>query len=130
MLTVPEDPRVLELKKVEVHCFESYTMEAHQVCAWWALKEVCYKLSERLKGTSFSVLLSTVYDPSRWDTNDRRRIYHRGSSCGNNHVNPCRCCDDRVGGRSNHVDQVNDYVVVTAVAILVVIVVALGLLGF
>jgi hypothetical protein len=31
-LTIPEDPRAPEFKKVKVHCFESSTMEAHQVC--------------------------------------------------------------------------------------------------
>jgi hypothetical protein len=27
------DPRVPEFKGIKVHCFESSTMEAHQVCA-------------------------------------------------------------------------------------------------
>jgi hypothetical protein len=45
-------------------------MEAHQVCARRALKEVCNQLRERLKDTPFSVLPTTVYDPSRWDTFD------------------------------------------------------------
>jgi hypothetical protein len=46
-------------------------MEAHQVCARRALKEVCIQLGEKLKDTLFSVLLTGVYDPSRWDTYDR-----------------------------------------------------------
>jgi hypothetical protein len=53
-----------------VHCFESSTMEAHQVCARRALKEVCIQLGEKLKDTPFSVLPTEVYDPSRWDTHD------------------------------------------------------------
>jgi hypothetical protein len=89
---------VHEFKKVVVHCFESSTMgpRAHVldsqfrrtrewlssrrwwftasralpwVCAKWALKKVCNQLSQRIKGMPFSVLLTTVYDPSRWDTN-------------------------------------------------------------
>jgi hypothetical protein len=62
---VPVDPRVPEFKGIKVHCFESSTMEAHQVCARRALKEVCIQLD-----TSFSVLPTRVYDPSRWDTYD------------------------------------------------------------
>jgi hypothetical protein len=73
-LTVPEDPRVPEFKEVKVHCFESSTMEAHHVCARWALKEVCNQLSGRLKDTPFSILLTTVYDPSRWDTYDAKYL--------------------------------------------------------
>jgi hypothetical protein len=46
-------------------------MEAHQVCARRALKEVCIQLGEKLKDTPFSVLPTGVYDPSRWDTYDR-----------------------------------------------------------
>jgi hypothetical protein len=45
-------------------------MEEHQVCARRALKEVCNQLGERLKDTTFSILPTTVYDPSRWDTYD------------------------------------------------------------
>jgi hypothetical protein len=45
-------------------------MEAHQVCAHRALKEVCVQLGEKLKNTPFSVLLTAVYNPSRWDTSD------------------------------------------------------------
>jgi hypothetical protein len=67
-ITIPEDPRVPEFKVVKVHCFESSTMEAHQVCARRAFKEVCNHLGERLKDTPFSVLMTTVYDPSRRDT--------------------------------------------------------------
>jgi hypothetical protein len=55
-LTIPEDPQVPEFKEVKVHCFESSTMEAHQICAHQALKEVCNQLGERLKDTPFSVL--------------------------------------------------------------------------
>jgi hypothetical protein len=51
-----------------VHCFESSTMKAHQVCACRALKEVCNQLGERLKETPFNVLPTTVYDSSRYDT--------------------------------------------------------------
>jgi hypothetical protein len=69
-VTVPVDPRVPEFKGVKVHCFESSTMEAHQVCAHRALKEVCVQLGEKLKNTPFSVLLTAVYNPSRWDTSD------------------------------------------------------------
>jgi hypothetical protein len=69
-VTVPVDPRVPEFKGVKVHCFESSTMEAHQVCAHRALKEVCVQLGEKLKDTPFSVLPMRVYDPSRWDTYD------------------------------------------------------------
>jgi hypothetical protein len=32
-VTVPVDPRVPEFKGVKVHCFESSTMEAHEVYA-------------------------------------------------------------------------------------------------
>jgi hypothetical protein len=69
-VTVPVDPRVPEFKGIEVHCFESSTMEAHQVCARRALKEVYVQLGEKLKGTSFSILPMRVYDPSLWDTYD------------------------------------------------------------
>jgi hypothetical protein len=41
MLTIPEDPRVLDFMEVKVHCLESSIMEAHQVSARWALKELC-----------------------------------------------------------------------------------------
>jgi hypothetical protein len=64
-ITIPDYPRVSEFKGVKVHCFESSTMEAHQVCAHRALKEVCNQLGEKLKGTPFSVLPTMVYDPSR-----------------------------------------------------------------
>jgi hypothetical protein len=37
-------------------------MEAHQVCARRALKEVCVQLREKLKDTLFSVLPTRVYD--------------------------------------------------------------------
>jgi hypothetical protein len=50
-VTVPVDPRVPEFKGVKVHCFESSTMVAHQVCARRALKEVCVQLGEKLKDT-------------------------------------------------------------------------------
>jgi hypothetical protein len=73
MLTISKDPRVPEFKGVKVHCFESSTMEVHQVCTRQALKEVCNQLRERLKDTSFSVLPMTVYDPSRWDTYDNAK---------------------------------------------------------
>jgi hypothetical protein len=65
---------VPDFKKVEVHCFESSTMEVHQVCACWALKEVCNQLSGRLKDTSFNVLAMTVYDPNRQDTYDAKYL--------------------------------------------------------
>jgi hypothetical protein len=45
-ITIPEDPRVPEFTEVKVHCFESSTMEAHQVCARRALKEVYNQLGE------------------------------------------------------------------------------------
>jgi hypothetical protein len=45
-------------------------MEAQQVCARRALKEVCIQLGEKLKDTPFNVLPTRVYDPSRWDTYD------------------------------------------------------------
>jgi hypothetical protein len=48
-LTRPEDPIVPEFKGVKVHCFESSTMEAHQVCARRELNEVCNQLREILK---------------------------------------------------------------------------------
>jgi hypothetical protein len=69
-VTVPVDPRVPEFKGIKVHCFESSTMEAQQVCARRALKEVCIQLGEKLKDTPFNVLPTRVYDPSRWDTYD------------------------------------------------------------
>jgi hypothetical protein len=50
-------------------------MEAHQVCARRALKEVCVQLGEKLKDTLFSVLPTTVYDPSRWDTYDHTQYF-------------------------------------------------------
>jgi hypothetical protein len=75
MVTVPVDPRVPKFKGVKVHCFESSTMEAHQVCARRALKEVCNQLGEKLKDTPFSVLLTAVYDPSRWDTYDHAKYF-------------------------------------------------------
>jgi hypothetical protein len=50
------DPRVLDFKGVKVHCFESSTMEPHQVYARRALKEVYVRLGEKLKDTLFSVL--------------------------------------------------------------------------
>jgi hypothetical protein len=74
-ITIPDDPRVPEFKGVKVHCFESSTMEAHQVCAHRALKEVCNQLGEKLNGTPFSVLPTTVYDPSRWDTYDHTKSF-------------------------------------------------------
>jgi hypothetical protein len=70
IVTVPVDPRVLEFKGIKVHCFESSTMEKHQVCARRALKEVCIHLGEKIKDTPFSVLPMRVYDPSRWDMYD------------------------------------------------------------
>jgi hypothetical protein len=70
-VTVPVDPRVPEFKGVKVHFFECSTVEAHQVCARRALKEVCIQLGKKLKDTLFSVLLTRVYDPSHWDTYDR-----------------------------------------------------------
>jgi hypothetical protein len=48
-VTVPVDPRVPEFKGVKVHCFESSTMEAHQVCTHRALKEVCVQLERSLR---------------------------------------------------------------------------------
>jgi hypothetical protein len=48
-------------------------MEAHQVCARRALKEVYNQLRERLKDTSFSILPMMVYDPSHWDTYDNAK---------------------------------------------------------
>jgi hypothetical protein len=50
-------------------------MEAHQVCARRALKEVCKQLGERRKDTLFNVLLTTVYDPSHWDTYDYAKYF-------------------------------------------------------
>jgi hypothetical protein len=50
-------------------------MEAHQVYARRALKEVCNQLGEKLKDTSFSVLPTSVYDPSRWDTCDHTKYF-------------------------------------------------------
>jgi hypothetical protein len=50
-------------------------MEAHQVYARRALKEVCNQLGEKLKDTSFSVLPTAVYDPSRWDTCDHTKYF-------------------------------------------------------
>jgi hypothetical protein len=50
-------------------------MEAHQVCARRALKEVCVQLGEKLKDTLFSILPTTVYDPSRWDTYDHTQYF-------------------------------------------------------
>jgi hypothetical protein len=50
-------------------------MEAHQVCARRALKEVCNQFRERLNDTPYSVLLTTVYDPSRWDTYDYAKYF-------------------------------------------------------
>jgi hypothetical protein len=44
IVTVPVDPRVPEFKGIKVHCFESFTMEAHQVSARRELKEVCIQL--------------------------------------------------------------------------------------
>jgi hypothetical protein len=74
-VTVPLDPRVPEFKGVKVHCFESSTMEAHQVCTRRALKEVCVQLGEKLKDTPFSILPMRVYNPSRWDTYDRAQYF-------------------------------------------------------
>jgi hypothetical protein len=50
-------------------------MEAHQVCARRALKEVCNQLGEKLKDTPFSILPTVVYDPSRWDTRDHAKYF-------------------------------------------------------
>jgi hypothetical protein len=72
---VPVDPRVPEFKGIKVHCFESSTMEAHQVCARRALKEVCIQLGEKLKDTPFNVLPTRVYHPSRWDTYDHAQYF-------------------------------------------------------
>jgi hypothetical protein len=69
------DPRVPEFKEIKVHCFESSTMEAHQVCARRALKEVCIQVGEKLKDTPFSVLPTRVYDSSRWDTYDHAQYF-------------------------------------------------------
>jgi hypothetical protein len=74
-VTVPVDPRVPEFKGIKVHCFESSTMEAHQVYARRALKEVCVQLGEKLKDTPFSVLPMRVYDLSHWDTYDHAQYF-------------------------------------------------------
>jgi hypothetical protein len=74
-VTVIVDPQVLEFKGIKVHCFESSTMEAHQVCTRRALKDVCIQLGEKLKNTPFSVLPTRVYDPSRWDTYDHAQYF-------------------------------------------------------
>jgi hypothetical protein len=66
---------VLEFKGIKVHYFESSTMEAHQVCARRALKEVCIQLVEKLKDTPFSVLPTRVYDPSHWDTYNHAQYF-------------------------------------------------------
>jgi hypothetical protein len=50
-------------------------MEAHQVCARRALKEVCIQLGERLKDTPFSVLPMRVYDLSRWYSYDHAQYF-------------------------------------------------------
>jgi hypothetical protein len=50
-------------------------MEAHQVWARRALKEVCIQLGEKLKDTPFSVLPTRVYDPSCWDTYDLAQYF-------------------------------------------------------
>jgi hypothetical protein len=50
-------------------------MEAHQVCARRALKEVCIQLGEKLEDTPFSVLPMRVYDLSRWDTYDHAQYF-------------------------------------------------------
>jgi hypothetical protein len=50
-------------------------MEAHQVCVRRALKEVCIQLGEKLEDTPFSVLLTRVYDPSRWDTYNHAQYF-------------------------------------------------------
>jgi hypothetical protein len=75
MVTVRVDPRVPEFKGVKVHCFESSTMEAHQVCARRALKEVCNQLGEKLKDNPFSILPMTDYGPSCWDTYDHVKYF-------------------------------------------------------
>jgi hypothetical protein len=75
IVTVPVDPQVPEFKGVKVHSFESSTMEAHQVCACRALKEVCVQLAQKLKDTPFSILSTAVYDPSRWDTSDHAKYF-------------------------------------------------------
>jgi hypothetical protein len=75
IVTVPVDPRVPEFKGIKVHCFESSTMEAHQVCARRALNEVCIQLGEKLKDIPFSVLPTRVYDPSHWDTYDHAQYF-------------------------------------------------------
>jgi hypothetical protein len=72
---VPVDPRVPEFKGIKVHCFKSSTMEAHQVCARRALKEVCIQIGEKLKDTPFSILATRVYDPSPWDTYDHAQYF-------------------------------------------------------
>jgi cell division septum initiation protein DivIVA len=74
-VTVPVDPRVPWFKGVKVHYFESSTMEAHQVCARRALKDVYNQLGEKLKDTPCSVLPMMVYDPSRWDTYDHAKYF-------------------------------------------------------
>jgi hypothetical protein len=74
-VTVPVDPRVPVFKGIKVHCFESSTMEAHQVCARRALKEVCIQLGKKLEDTPFSVLPTRVYDLSRWDTYDHAQYF-------------------------------------------------------
>jgi hypothetical protein len=75
MVTVPVDPRVPEFKGIQVHCFESSTMEAHQVCVHRALKEVCVQLGEKLKDTPFSVLPTRVYNLSCWETYDHAQYF-------------------------------------------------------
>jgi hypothetical protein len=91
-LTIQEDLRVPEFKEVKVHCFKSSTMEAHQVCARWALKEVCNQLSGRLKNTPFSILLTTVYDPSRWDTYDNAKYFEVTTEVENNNLHIANRC--------------------------------------
>jgi hypothetical protein len=47
-VTVQVDPRVPEFKGIKVHCFESSTMEAHQVCVHRATVEATRVDREKL----------------------------------------------------------------------------------
>jgi hypothetical protein len=92
MVTVPVDPRVPEFKGIKVHCFESSTMEAHQVCARRALKEVCVQLGEKLKDTPFGILPTRVYDLSHWGTYDHAQYFEVTTEVEDKKFHMANCC--------------------------------------
>jgi hypothetical protein len=67
-------------------------MEAHQVYARRALKEVYNQLGGRLKNTPFSVLPTAVYDPICWDTYDDAKYLEVTTEVGDKSLHMANRC--------------------------------------